>query len=358
MPEHARLRPAPPPEPPAPRPWRWGVPRWATPAECARALDLTPGELDWFADLGGWNRRAGRPLRHYRYRWVPTRTGGARLLESPKPRLAELQRRVVRHVVARFPLHEAVHGFRTGRSPVTCAAQHSGRDVVVRMDLEGFFTTVSGRRVRALLAAAGYPPRVAAVLAGLLTTATPADVLADAPAGRDPALRWRQVRGLAGPHLPQGAPSSPAVANAAAHRLDVRLAGLARVLGVAYTRYADDLAFSGDAAVPVHRLVPGVRRIAREEGFRIREAKTSVTGAHQRQRVAGLVVNSAPAVSRREYDALRALLHNCVRTGPRAQNRDGHPDFRAHLLGRIGWAGTGNPRRAARLRALFDRIAW
>jgi hypothetical protein len=338
--------------------WRWNVARWETFEECARALDLTPGELDWFADRGGWNRRAATPLRHYRYRWIPTAAGGVRLLEQPKPRLAEVQRRVLRHVLDALPLHEAAHGFRRGRSALSCAEPHSGRELVVRMDLEGFFPAVSARRVGSLLLLAGYPEAVAAALAGLLTTATPVDVLARAPAGRRDPSRARLLNRLMGTHLPQGAPSSPAVANAVTHHLDRRLSGLSDLLGATYTRYADDLAFSGAANLPLHRLLPGVRRIVGEEGFRLRDSKTSVAAAHQRQRVAGLVVNSSPAVARDEYDALRALLHNCGQTGPEPQNHHGHPDFRAHVLGRISWAGSGHPARAARLRAMFDRVDW
>jgi RNA-directed DNA polymerase len=65
-----------------------------------------------------------------------------------------------------------------------------------------------------------------------------------------------------------------------------------------------------------------------------------------RQQVAGVVVNERPNVPRPDYDALKATLHNCVRHGPDGQNRESHPDFRAHLA------------RSERLRAVFDRIAW
>ncbi|MCR6482801.1 reverse transcriptase family protein [Amycolatopsis sp. OK19-0408] len=338
--------------------WRWQVARWTTFDECAAALDLTPAELSWFADARHWNRRATATLRHYHYRWIPTATGGIRLLEQPKPRLAELQRRVRRHVLDALPVHDAVHGFHRGRSALTCALPHSNQELVVRMDLEGFFPSVSALRIRSLLALAGYPPAVGAALAGILTTATPVDVLAAAPAGRRDRIRNRLLGKLAGSHLPQGAPSSPAVANRVTHHLDRRLAGLARALNANYTRYADDLAFSGAASLAAHRLVPGVRRIVRDEGFRIREEKTSITPAFRQQRIAGLVVNDVPAVARADYDALRALLHNCVRHGPAAQNRHGHPDFRAHLRGRIAWIAATSPARSAKLRQLFDQITW
>ena len=354
---------------PAPR-WQAAVPQWANAEELAAALDLDLGELSWFADIRGWNRRAAQPLRHYQARWLPTRSGGRRLIEAPKPRLAEIQRRVLRRVLAALPLHDAAHGFRPGRSVATFAAPHAGQALVVRLDLEGFFATVSLPRVHGLLRAAGYPPAVARLLAGLLTTVTPVDVLTTLgsdgagsdSAGSDGAgsdgVAWRTRRRLAIAHLPQGAPSSPAVANLVACRLDRRLAALAERLGANYTRYADDLAFSGPATLPLHRLIPGARRIVADEGFRLREDKTRIAAAHQRQRLAGLVVNATPAVPRADYDALRAELHNCLRTGPAEQNRTGHPDYQAHLRGRIAWIAATHAIRGARLLDMWQRISW
>jgi hypothetical protein len=359
----ARLIAELPPVPEEPQPqrqrWRWGVPQWETTAEIAALLDVTPSELDWLADARGWNRRAGDPLRHYRPHWVGTSTGGIRLIEQPKPRLAEAQRRIMRHVIACLPVHEAAHGFRKGRSAITYATPHAAKSRVIRLDIEGFFAAVTGARVRALLRAAGFPPLVAAALTGLLTTRTPLDVLQAAPATNgDPNVRRRLLVRLAHQHLPQGAPSSPALANAMAYNLDCRLAGLAKQLGADYTRYADDLAFSGPQTLPLHRLLPGVRKIVQAEGFRVRLDKTRLTAAHQRQKLAGLVVNESPAVPRAEYDALRAVLHNCVRTGPEVQNRAGHKDFQAHLRGRIEWVAAGHPARRAKLHALYECIAW
>jgi hypothetical protein len=338
---------------PVPR-WRADVPQWTNAEQLAAALDLELGELSWFADIHGWNRRASRPLRHYRAHWLATRSGGWRLIEAPKPRLAELQRRVSRRVLAKLPLHDAAHGFRPGRSVGTFAAPHAGQALVLRLDLAGFFATVTLPRVRGLLRKAGYPIEAARVLAGLCTTITPVDVLNAVPGTTD----WLLRRKLAVAHLPQGAPSSPALANLIAYRLDRRLAALAERLGANYTRYADDLAFSGPATLPLHRLVPGVRRIVTDEGFSLREDKTRIAAAHQRQRLAGLVVNASPAVPRTDYDAMRAELHNCLRTGPAEQNRAGHPDYRAHLRGRIAWIAATHPARGARLLDMWQRIAW
>ncbi|MGI5126516.1 reverse transcriptase family protein [Pseudonocardia sp. CA-107938] len=343
------------PDEPGPGEFRWPVAPWTGLGHVAAGLDLDVGELEWFADRGGWLRRApDGPLHHYRRRWTTSPSGSPRLLESPAPRLAELQRRVARKVLAAVPVHPAAHGFVRGRSPWTLAARHTGRPMVLRLDLEGFFAHVTGARVAGLLRAAGYPDAVATTLAGLLVTATPQTVLRTAPG--DGAARRRLLTRLAGPHLPQGAPSSPAVANLLAHRLDRRLAGLAAAVGATYGRYADDLVFSGD--LPVAGLTARVAGIAAEEGFRLRGEKTRVMPAHRRQRVTGVVVNSSPAAARHDYDDLRALLHNCARTGPDAQNRAGHPAFREHLQGRIAWVSTGRPARAAKLRELFAAIDW
>jgi hypothetical protein len=160
--------------------------------------------------------------------------------------------------------------------------------------------------------------------------------------------------------LPQGAPSSPALANLAAYRLDTRLAGLAAALGARYTRYADDLAFSGgtELARAARRVIPRIAAIALEEGFTVGPRKTRLMRPGVRQRVTGVVVNAHPNVARETYDVLKATLYNCVRRGPAAENHAGHPDFRAHLAGRIAHVATLNPARAKRLKALYERIVW
>ncbi len=170
----------------------------------------------------------------------------------------------------------------------------------------------------------------------------------------------RLGRRLAAPHLPQGAPTSPALANLAAFALDRRLAGLAAALGATYTRYADDLTFSGSSRL-LHRgegIRATIATIVREEGFVVNTRKSTVTTRAARQRVCGIVVNEHPNVARREYDQLKATLHNAARRGPSAENRAGVPDFRAHLLGRIAWVESLHPGRGAKLRSEFARIAW
>jgi len=328
-------------------------------ADLAALLHLTVGELDWFADVRHWNRRhASGPLQHHRYEWR-TRPGRTpRLLEVPGHRLRDLQRVVLDEVLAAVPLHDAAHGFVPGRSAVTGAAVHTGAEVVVALDLRSFFARVGAGRVYGALRREGLPEAVAHVLTGLTTTSVPPAVLSAMPPGGDPSERAALRRALALPHLAQGAPTSPALANVASRRLDSRLAGWAAAAGARYTRYADDLTFSGGRGVAARSdaFVRGVGRVVADEGHELNPHKTRVRGAATRQTVTGIVVNEHVTVTRASYDALRALLHNAERTGLEAQNRAGVPEFRAHLEGRIGWVEQLHPARGARLRELLARV--
>ena len=331
-------------------------------AAVARLLDVDLGELSWFADVRGLERTAGEALRHYRWH-VLQRPTGVRLLAAPKPRLREAQRRLLRHVLDRLPVHEAAHGCVPGRSVRTALEPHAGSAVVLKMDLEAFFAGVAAARVHGLLLGpAGLPEPVAHALTGLVTTVVPAGVWrrVPVPAGIEARERHRRLGArLAVPHLPQGAPTSPALANLVCSRLDRRLSGLAAACGATYTRYVDDLTFSGDRRIAADRFAQLVTAVVTDEGFAVNPAKTSVTSAARRQAVLGAVVNVHPALPRRERDALRALLHNCATHGWAGQTRGRDPaTFRDHVLGRIAWAASLDPAFGVRLRGLADRIDW
>jgi RNA-directed DNA polymerase len=320
---------------------RWNAPAIGDLADLAAFLAVDGDALDWFADRREINRHArSEALRHYRYTWLPHR-----LIEAPKPRLRAMQRLVLEQILAVIPVHSSAHGFVPGRSAHTFAAAHAGQATVVRLDLRAFFSTITAARIYGLFRGVGYPEPVAHALTALTTTRTPAPVLRSAPS---PLLAGL----LRQPHLPQGAPTSPALANLCAYRLDRRLSGLAARFGLTYGRYADDLAFSGPLS---HHepLLAAVARIADDEGFRLHPAKTRVRRQSARQHLAGLVVNAAPAVPRPEYDLLRAILHNAATHGLAAANRDGHPDFAAHLTGRVAWVSHHHPSRAAKLQRLL-----
>lgn len=339
----------------------WNVPPLTTPKALADFLGLSPSILEWFADFQNRGRLAPNgPLQHYHCHWVAKRAGSSRLIESPKPRLKAIQRQLLDAILNAIPPHDAAHGFRNGRSIRSFAAPHAGQAVVLKMDLRDFFTTVNSARVSALFRTIGYPEPVARLLTGLCTHATPGSVWSDPAAPAAGPDAWHLRRRYSEPHLPQGAPTSPALANLAAYRFDARLAALAASAGATYTRYADDLAFSGgdDFARALARFPAHVGAIALEEGFLINPRKTRPMRRGVRQRIAGVVINVRPNVPRATFDRLKATLHNCLTHGPASQNHHAHPDFRAHLLGQIAHVAMLHPDRGARLRAIFERIAW
>lgn len=339
----------------------WEIPAIESVGGLANWLRLDLAELKWFADLKGLGYKSHSPLvGHYHYRILSKQFGTVRLIEAPKPRLKKLQQQILTAILDRIPPHPAVHGFVKGRSIKTFASPHVGRDVVLRMDLQDFFPSFRAVRVQALFRTVGYPEAVADLLGGICTNSTPRRAWNAASSGTDP-QQLQEARVLyARPHLPQGAPTSPALANLCTYRADCRLSGLAQSIGVEYTRYADDLAFSGDAAFVkvVGRFATHVAAILLEEGFSVNHRKTRVMRQGVRQFLAGIVVNHHMNVERGSFDRLKATLTNCVRLGPESQNREAHPQFRSHLEGRVGFVEMINPSRGKRLRTVLEEIKW
>lgn len=337
------------------------IPHWDTAADIAAWLKLEPSMLEWFADRKCLERRVpDGPLRHYRYQWVIKRGGNCRLIESPKPTLKEIQRRLLRELLNEIPVHSAAHGFRAGRSVQSFVQPHIGQTFVLKMDLKDFFPSIRPMRLTGLLMSLGYPENVARIITGLCSNCVPADAWNNYPRRE----AWEEMRRseqlLRQPHFPQGAPTSPAIANICAYRLDCRLTGLAQAAGANYTRYSDDLVFSGgpDFKRQADRFHIRVAAIACSEGFTVNHHKTRMMSQSLRQQAAGVVLNAKPNAPRRDYEQLKAILHRSIFEGPASQNRDRHPDFRRHLEGRMNYIGGWNPLRRNKLQKLFDQINW
>jgi RNA-directed DNA polymerase len=338
------------------------LPMLDTDAALAEWLNLDLDRLAWLTNPAQAYRPSSRPhaqaTQHYRCLLQAKHSGGLRLIEAPKAGLKQTQRRLLDGLLQQVPVHEAAHGFVTGRSVASHAAAHVGRPVVLRFDLRDFFNSIRASRVHALWRTLGYPEGVARTLTTLCTTRTPAAVIERLR--DDDGIDWIAAKRLAAAHLPQGAPSSPALANLCAFRLDLRLEGLAWTFGATYTRYADDLVFSGPAALRERsrHLESWIAGIAADEGFALHPHKTRCLPQHRQQRITGVVVNQRINAPRHDYDALRACLHRCALEGPASQNITGEPDFRARLLGRIAWMAQLNRSRGDKLMRLFKRISW
>ncbi len=259
---------------------------------------------------------------------IPKAKGGTRKIAAPRTPLRKVQRTILDAILAKVPLHDACHGFVPHRSTVTNAAPHTRAAIVLKLDLKDFFPTVHYRRVKGLFQWLGYNEEVAATLAGLTTYRPKLD------SGH---VVWPGV-------LPQGAPTSPALANLISRRLDARLDKLALKYGATYTRYADDLTFSFRAKpdLELGRFLWWVDGICQQEGFTERADKRRVLRNKHQQRVTGLVVNDKINIPRADRRRFRAILHNCAKHGLASQAGD-HADFPAYLAGYAAYVHMVDP---------------
>jgi RNA-directed DNA polymerase len=309
---------------------RYGLPIWRTEADVAKALGIPLKQLHHFAA-----HRLQETHAHYVTFTIPKRDGSPRLIHAPKRRLKAVLRKLNAELVSRLPVSSHAHGFIVGRSIATNAALHVGRKVVLKFDIADCFPSLHYGRVRGMLIALGFGYPVAASLATLMTE----------PPRQPVGVGGKRYLTPVGPRVcVQGAPTSPGLCNAILMRLDRRLAGLAAKHGFNFTRYADDLTFSGDDAAKVNELMRSVRRIVTSEGFRLNDAKTRVMRQGGRQTVAGVVVNEMAGLSRQERRRLRAEIHHLNLNPP--ANNDEAKALRRQLAGKLSYLRMLSPRQA------------
>jgi retron-type reverse transcriptase len=312
---------------------RYGSPLWNTEADIAAALGISLKELWFFAIHREQERQP-----HYITFAIPKRSGGRRLIMAPKRRLKAIQRRLLTLLIEKLPVSPHAHAFRRGHSIRTGAEPHVGKRLVLKLDLKDFFPSVTFARVRGLLIAHGYGYAVASTLSVLMTEAERQPVAVDGSIFYVP---------IGDRHCVQGAPTSPGLCNALLRRLDNRLAGLARKRGLVYTRYADDLSFSGEMArSAAHKLRSLVARIVVEEGFKINAEKTRLMGQGSRQSVTGVIVNKTLGLSRQERRRLRAMAHQLSHQ----KIAEDASELRAKFEGKVAYLAMLNPQQAASLR--------
>ncbi len=217
--------------------------------------------------------------RHYKQFRIRKRSGhGYRTICAPSKQLKGIQRWIMAFILRKVEVSSASTAFRPGNSIVHNAAAHVGKEFVFTADIKDFFPAITTQRVVGLFKSLGYPPRVAWSL-GKLTT----------------------YQG----NLPQGAPSSPDIANIICRKLDGRMLALARKREWSYTRYCDDITVSGEG----HLGTRLVARIIEEEGFELNKQKTRLIRRNGRQTVTGLVVNAQVSVPRYRRKIIRAIFH-------------------------------------------------
>jgi RNA-directed DNA polymerase len=221
---------------------------------------------------------------------------GKRLIQEPSMSLKRIHRKLNRGLGAVYTLvrPEQAHGFVRSKKDasigiVSNAAVHAGSAFVLNMDLKDFFHTISVKQVKKVLSSEIFlfNDHLSTAIALLVTYQ-----------GR----------------LPQGAATSPVLSNFVCLSLDERLRFLAINNGWKFTRYADDLTFSGPVSFSDEDLVR-ICEVVESEGFTMNERKTRRKGSCRKQKVTGLIVNEKVNVDRRLIRKVRAMLHDARMNG-------------------------------------------
>jgi retron-type reverse transcriptase len=245
-----------------------------------------------FRDLAAHTGLSGRNLwwmasgRDGLYAMFPVtkKKGGTRLIHRPTTQLLITQRWILRNILDRLQTTPSSFGFERGSKLRRHAEQHVGGRAVMTLDIKNFFPSISIAQVTRVYLVAGYSSRVASILARLCT-----------------------FRGA----LPQGAPTSPRLANLVCFRLDQRLRNFAQRMGLVYSRYADDMSFSAPNASLLARCRPFITHIIRDCGFRLNTSKSRLVGPQGRRKVTGLVLtHDSVGIGRWRLRELRARIHH------------------------------------------------
>ncbi|MNJ24090.1 reverse transcriptase [compost metagenome] len=197
----------------------------------------------------------------YRQFTIKKRLGGVRVIEAPYPSLLHCQDWIYKNILLKVPVHDCAHGFVPGRSIFTNAKVHLSCSTLLKMDLKDFFPSIGIGWVINFFSGLGYSEMVAYSLAALCCNY-----------GR----------------LVQGSATSPYLTNILLYKLDERLGRIASKYGLRYTRYADDLTFSGryiSKNVP-----PLISAIVGEFGLTINDSKTRLLIEKNKKLVTGLSV--------------------------------------------------------------------
>lgn len=280
---------------------------------------------------------------------IPKRRGGTRVLLIPERRLKFLQRQTLKLLEQIQSVRAPVHGFVKERGAITNANEHQKRPYLLNIDLKDYFGTISQRRVVGLLKALGIDAQVAKAIAVICVTRN---------------------------QLPQGAPTSPILANLVSYRLDGDLMRFAKKHHLRYTRYADDISLSGYAQplalfegelpisgrVPVEKLSEALRATITSNGFEINSEKVWFSGPRSRKEVTGLIVNEFTNVKRTFVRDLRAALFKVEALGIESaeidyRSRYGGEAGIVHVLrGRLDWIAQVRGRSFSAYRTLAKRF--
>lgn len=264
---------------------------------------------------------------HYRSFDIPKRSGGRRIITAPYSTLLHCQRWIYQHILLKVPIHPSAHGFCYKKSIITNAKVHIGQNHFLKIDLEDFFPSIKINQVINVFKSLGYTQMVSFYLASICCYED---------------------------SLPQGAPTSPVLSNIIAKHMDNRLMKFARRFQFKYTRYADDLAFSGERITAKH--LEYITGIIESCGFIINEDKTLLKQSKQRRIITGLSIAGEQIRLPREYKRnLKLEIHHILKNGwvlHMRNRRIKNPDYQRVIVGKINFWLSVEPENEFAKRAL------
>ncbi len=224
------------------------------------------------------------PEKNYFSYEIPKNTGGNRDIHQPSFELKAVQGWILRNILEKLNSSQAATGFEKGKSIKNNVSPHVGAKAILCLDIDNFFPSINGSRVWNVFFIAGYSAKASSLLTNLCT-----------------------FNGF----LPQGAPTSPKLANLVCWRLDRRLMGYLGKRRIIYTRYSDDLTFSSSSLTSLSKAYYLIKHIIEDEGFSINKNKTRFRGPARAKIITGLVLNSSGfGIGRKNYRKLRSMIHN------------------------------------------------
>ena len=264
---------------------------------------------------------------------IPKKSGGFRCIEAPSEQLKKIQLWIKENILDKFTGSEHAKGFKKGFSIYDNALPHVGKELVINFDLKDFFPSVEYCDIYKIFKYIGYTDGVSKLLTKLCTN--PENV------------------------LPQGSPASPVISNLVSLKLDKRLGELAKSIGASYTRYADDITFSGEVNIQKYEIL--IRKIIYEEGYRVNEDKFRRQLYFQRQEVTGLIVNDKVSIPERKIKEIENAIYYCKKYG--VANHMKHINcekgfYREHLYGLAYFIKMVNRVQGEKYIQELDEIDW
>ena len=266
---------------------------------------------------------------HYRIFNIPKRSGGLRSISAPYPALLDCQDWIYRNILIKVKIHPAAQGFTFKKSIITNAKIHLGYEHFLKIDLKDFFPSITKNQIITIFKSLGYTNKVSFFLASIC---------------------------CCGDVLPQGAPTSPMLSNIVAITLDKRLMSFAKKNNLRYTRYADDLAFSGKT-IPV-KFIDYITQIINSCKFTVNEKKTVLQQQKHKRIITGISIAEKEIKIPREYKRnLKQEIHYINKYGILSHIRKQkikNPAYLLTILGKIRFWLAVEPTNSFAQKALTD----